>query len=784
MDDSVWLEPAEVQVSPDLVEAARGSRLTAEILARRGITGYEQARSWLDPRAHAPSSPFEFRGMEKAVERIDQAVRADQRIAVWGDFDVDGQTSTAILVEALRRLGADPLWHVPIRSSEGHGIALPRLQRMQAAGLDLLITCDTGITAFEALDWARARHLDVIVTDHHELGDQLPPALAHITPRLLPDAHPMRGMPGAGAAFALAWALLSALNREAEAFELADLAALGIVADVAEHTADVRWLLQRGLEQLRSAARPGIQALLGAARINPHALNEQHIGFNLAPRLNALGRLSDANPAVELLTTQDINKATVIAQTLEAFNASRRLQTRQLAGAAVSQLQRQPALLDSPILILHNPEWPGGIVGLVAGQLAEAYHRPVLLLRGSGEISGSARSVPGVDVTACIRENASLLQGFGGHPLAAGLSLCEENLPMLRRGLVVSVQRQLAALEAVGKTLRREIRLDANLPLSQATLNLADELEPLAPFGNGNPPIVFGADDLTVEAVTPLGREGDQSEHRAVRLRDAADHVHRLLWWGGGKPSARQRPKAGDRIRLAYSLRAGDDRGQPSAMLEWVDSQTLQASPIEISRLPFRVADLRPIGTPGAALSQLKTTQPDALIWAEGARRSEIGGEDRLNLTPADHLVIWTIPPDNEILRTALAVVQPARVSVFGQDPEMDDAQRFLQRLAGLVKYSVSQAGQAPADLNLPRLAAACAQTTTAVRLGLAWLETTGAIRILREDSDGLWKVERALSAREMRAQREALARLRAVLNESSAFRRFFLKTELREVLS
>ena len=389
----------------------------ARILSQRGITDLSTARAFLDPNAYTPSPPEALPGMITACQRIERAIRQGETICVWGDFDVDGQTATTLLVEALRGLGAKVLYHIPVRARESHGVNVealePLLDAANAAGTaaGLLLTCDTGITANEALEYARARGVDVIITDHHDLPETLPDANVILNPRLLPEGHALTGLPGVGVAYKLAEALYQQAGRAEEAQNFLDLVALGIVADLALQTGDTRYLLQRGLPALRQTQRTGLQVMFELAGLQPAFLTEEHIGFVLGPRLNALGRLDDANPAVELLTTADAGRARVLATHLEGLNARRRLLTAQVLKGALEQIEKDPSLLEQAALVLAHPEWPAGVIGIVASELAERYNRPTILLSAppGQPARGSARSIEGVNITAAIASQKALL---------------------------------------------------------------------------------------------------------------------------------------------------------------------------------------------------------------------------------------------------------------------------------------------------------------------------------------------------------------------------------------
>ncbi|MEP6987257.1 MAG: single-stranded-DNA-specific exonuclease RecJ, partial [Chloroflexota bacterium] len=434
-----WLDPVPLTVPDELLQAVGGHVVVAERLVRQGIMTPLAAETFLSPAAYKPASPYEMPDMDRAVTRLQKAIAEHEHILVWGDFDVDGQTSTALLVSALKDLGAQVVYHIPNRFTEGHGIHLPTLNIL-LKDIDLLLTCDTGITANSAIHLAHMHHVDVVITDHHALPYILPEAEAIINPMLLHEGHPLRELPGVGTAYQL----VRALYDETPSDHLLDLVALGIVADVMVQVDDTRYWLQRGLEVLRNAPRPGIQAILERAEINPPDLTESDIGFSIGPRLNALGRLADANPAVELLTTSDKSIITERVNELEGLNQKRRFLTRQVYEGAQQKIEADDSLLKYAALVVSGEGWHSGVVGIVASRLAEDYACPVIIFsENEGLLSGSARSVAGCNIIEAIRSQSSLLKTFGGHNMAAGLSLPTENLFEFRRGLSSYVRESL-----------------------------------------------------------------------------------------------------------------------------------------------------------------------------------------------------------------------------------------------------------------------------------------------------------------------------------------------------
>ncbi|MFL7809575.1 MAG: DHH family phosphoesterase, partial [Anaerolineae bacterium] len=349
---TTWLDPQPVEVPDDLRQAVGGLDLVAQTLVRRGIRSRAAARAFLNPEYYTQAPSGDLPDLEAATACLWRAIERQEPIAIWGDFDADGQTSTALLLETLRALGARVTYRVP-RRDEGHGIHLRGLEKLINDGARLILTCDTGVTAHDAVTSANQLGAEVIVTDHHVLGKELPPALAVINPHRLPPGHPLEALVGVGVAYQLA----RALDAEVAARSL-DLVALGTVADVGKLTADNRYLVQLGLDALRSTKRPGLQAIYKSAELRPEGITEEHIGFVLGPRLNALGRLDDAAHGVELLTTENAIQARSLATVVEGLNAQRQQLTRDVMAGALGQIERNPALLsDYHALVLSQTEW-------------------------------------------------------------------------------------------------------------------------------------------------------------------------------------------------------------------------------------------------------------------------------------------------------------------------------------------------------------------------------------------------------------------------------------------
>ncbi|MEJ2351801.1 MAG: DHHA1 domain-containing protein [Anaerolineales bacterium] len=721
-----WIEPAEVEVPEALQAAVGGHPLVARVLARRGFTTPAGAEAFLDPRHYRPASPYDLPGMEPTVERLSQAIRQGEAICVWGDFDVDGQTSTTTLVSTLQDLGAEVSFHIPVRESESHGVNLPELEKIIQTGAQVVLTCDTGIAAHQAAAHAQSQGVDFLISDHHDLPEDLPDALAIINPKLLPTgpegkSHPLATLPGVGVAYKLAEALYA------------------------------------------EAGRP---------EVNPAHLTEEHIGYMLGPRLNALGRLADANVAVEFLTTQDTGRARLLATQLEGLNAQRQLLTSQVFQAAQAQIERDPSLLNYAALVLAHPHWPAGVIGIVASQLVEHYNKPVVLISAPpGETGrGSARSVEGCNITAAIASQADLLASFGGHPMAAGLAIDPEHIEAFRSGLSQAVEAMLGERQAVPK-----LEIDAYLDLAELSLELVEDVERLAPFGPGNPGLVLASKSLTLKNHRPVGRNG---EHRQLVVEDEQGASREVIWWNGSGW-----PLPEGTFDLAFTARASDYLGQRQVQVEWVEARSVEAAASAIpQRAVIEVIDYRGRPQPLTALKSLPQGA-DLEIWCEGEGRAKLAGlgfscQDRYGLSPAESLVIWTTPPGPRELGAALEIVSPERVYLFGIDPHMDQMEGFLKQLAGLVKYTLREK---KGQVRISALAASTAQRKATARKGLAWLQGRGFIQMLAEQNGEVLLAEgRQNKSHDLG---EIAAQLEALLRETAAYRAHFGRADAEELV-
>jgi single-stranded-DNA-specific exonuclease len=506
MSEGTWtISPCPHRQADLLAQALGLNEITASVLVRRGYGDPDVARAFLAGEQPL-TDPFLLENMGAAVERIRAAIAAGKRICVHGDYDVDGICATVLAVLVLRELGADVEWHLPSRFDEGYGVSGNTLERLAEEGCGLVLTVDCGITAVDEVRRARELGLDVVVTDHHRPGDELPdcPVVA------------ARELCGTGVAFKLGQALLGP-DSEVLRRHL-DLVALATIADVVPLLGENRALTIAGLRTLARTQKPGLQALMKVAHIDPAAVDTGQVGFRLAPRINAAGRLGHPRAALELLLTGDADEARRLADKLEELNRDRQSVEDTILRAAIAQVEEWPeAKRRRKAYVVWGEDWHEGVIGIVASRLVERYHRPVVLLAGGeGLWKGSGRSIASFDLHGALRECAEFLQRFGGHRAAAGLSILPEFIEPFADAFAMQAEGLLTHEDLVPTTV-----VDAVLPRgAKLTLDLCEELRRLAPFGLGNPEVTLLAPACELGELTTVG----DGKHLRFRVqRDGRD---------------------------------------------------------------------------------------------------------------------------------------------------------------------------------------------------------------------------------------------------------------------
>ena len=504
---------------PQAVAALRQGgypELAARILAARGIADAKAAHEALDCDCPLPS-PFLLTQMDVAAGRVACAIEAGEKIAVFGDYDVDGITATCLLTEFLRSCGADCVSYIPGRLEEGYGLNPIAIRSLQEKGVKLIVTVDCGITAVEEARLVRQLGMELVITDHHECKDTLPQAVAIVDPHKPDDTYPHRCLSGVALAFKLACALSADTEQMLDRY--ADMVCLGTVADVIPLVGENRVFVSRGLQSLRNTTRPGLAALMKECGCDPASVNASSIGFMLAPRINAAGRMGQIDLAVDLFMTQDKERAAQVARDLCELNRQRQAIESEIYQQAISMLPQGQA---PEAIVLADEGWHQGVVGIVASRIAEEYACPTFLICLDGEHGkASSRSHGGFNLFASLTALSDLLESYGGHELAAGFTITRSNIPEFRKQVCA-----LAAAYFSGQTLRTSLDIDCVVPPELMTLEEFDALEILEPTGSGCPKPVLMMPGLTVDRVTMVGG----GKHMRLRLRQGRQSFNAIYF--------------------------------------------------------------------------------------------------------------------------------------------------------------------------------------------------------------------------------------------------------------
>ncbi|MFN8403697.1 MAG: single-stranded-DNA-specific exonuclease RecJ [Anaerolineales bacterium] len=536
-----------------------------QVLFNRGIGTEEEARAFVAAKTLADTNPFQMIGMQAAVDRIRFALDHNEPIAVYGDYDVDGVTATALLVEALQKFGGNVRGYIPNRFEEGYGLNKDALDSLKADGVKLVITVDCGIRSPDEALHARTIGLDLIISDHHHPdGENLPPAFAVINPKQHGDTYPDKDLAGVGIAYKIVEALTMDNGRQTindgqwSIVELLDLVALGTVADLAPLVGENRTLVRNGLKQLRETKRQGLYSLAGIAQIKIDKITAGNIGFMLGPRLNASGRLESALASFELLTTTDFMRAGQLAQQLDVQNRQRQTITK-----TMQQQAEEIAMQDDPdafLLFAAHESFNLGVVGLAASRLTEKYYRPsVVAAKGQEETRGSCRSIPEFHITDALDLCKDLLVRHGGHAAAAGFTVKNENLPEL-----VARLKEIAKQQLDGKDLRQKLSADMEVPLADMNFGILKNIAFLEPTGYGNPDAIFVSRNVKVKSFRAVGSEG---RHLKLTLEDGPALKYDAIGFRMGDMAKSLPP----RVDVMYTLEANEYNGRTSLQLNLKD---------------------------------------------------------------------------------------------------------------------------------------------------------------------------------------------------------------------
>ena len=531
--------------------------LIVRLLYNRGITEPSQFELFLSADARLQGDPFLLPDMPQAVGRIYQALLSGEKIAIYGDFDADGISATALLVQGLSALGGRIIPYIPHRLHEGYGLKVAALEKLRKQGVTLVITVDCGITAVHEVREAKKMGLDIIITDHHLPTTPQPQAIAVIDPRRADSVYPYPQLAGVGVAFKLLQALVWRGGREAMLTDFLDLVALGTVTDMAPLIGENRYLVKSGLKVLNTTGRLGIAKMVGCAGVEPGNIEAETISWILGPRLNAAGRIDHAITGYRLLVTHIPEEAHRLALELEEKNSQRQQITNELLQVVKEKLITIGT--EFPLLIAKGESYPPGVIGIVAGKLSEEFYRPVVLVKLGEEVCrGSARSIPEFDLINALKECGDLLSRFGGHSMAAGFVLPLQNLSFFEERLLNLATQQLSGLD-----LRPHLDIDAEVPLSVFAGDIFQSIQQLAPFGCGNQVPTFLSRNVKAVEVRNVG---NQAEHLLLKLRQGD-----TTWQAIGFKLGSSAPQIGSYLDIIYNLEIDRWNGQEVLRLNLLD---------------------------------------------------------------------------------------------------------------------------------------------------------------------------------------------------------------------
>ncbi len=565
-------EIPQAEITRAFGEALKKATLLAGVLIARDIKDGALLAELLGEGEHL-SDPYLLKDMQRAVERITSAIDSEETIVVFGDYDVDGVTATALLYQHLKGMGADAKCMLPNRESDGYGLSRGVIQSIYDKGYRLIVTVDNGISAVDEAAFAASLGIDLVITDHHLPPETLPQAVAIVNPRRADDESPFKGLSGAGVAFKLCAALDGCAPEEMLEY-CGDLAAIGTVADVMPLTGENRTLVKAGLALMGHSERTGLNALFDQAGLGDKAITAENISYAIAPRINAAGRMNSAVTALQLVLSEDEARAAQLAAQLNESNLARQKAEQEIMAVVDAQLAEDSSLLEQRVVVVAGHGWHVGVIGIVASRLVERTGRPsiVISIDEHGEGKGSGRSTDGFNLHACLGAASDLLVRFGGHAMAAGLSIAEENIPALRAAVHAWALKEQPVVE------RLPIETDVSLQLDRLDIRAVEGLERLAPFGTGNPTPLFLLENATIDGIYPVS----DGRHCRLRLRQGKSLFYAAYF---GMPVADFAYQIGDAVQTILTLNVYEGKNG--------------------AQLSGRIQELRPTGMTNAAAKQV-----------------------------------------------------------------------------------------------------------------------------------------------------------------------------------
>ncbi|SMO34893.1 single-stranded-DNA-specific exonuclease RecJ [Fodinibius sediminis] len=562
----VYSKPDNEQTVSALQQELGVPEMVAHLLALRGIDSYERAKSYFRPKLKDIHNPFLMKDMEAATERLAKAIRGRERVLVYGDYDVDGTTSVSMLYLFLREFGVSVDFYIPHRFKEGYGINPEGINYAAEINADLIVSVDCGITAVEEARQAREQGIDLIVCDHHNVGDTIPDAVAVLDPKRSDCDYPFDGLSGAGVGFKLLEGTVQKLGLGEEvAYKFLDLVAISIASDIVPMVDENRILMREGLKQINSTPRAGLKALANLINLNIGSITTSNIVFSIGPRINAAGRMGDATKAVQLLIAETPTEAKARAHELESINVARRDEDSQTMEEARTIVDEEYDLDKISSMVLHNPDWHLGVIGIVASRLVDTYGRPAIMLSTvDGKIKGSARSIKGFDIYEAFKECEDLLEQFGGHKYAAGLTIAKENYEAFCKRI-----NEIASRRLTDEDFKPELAIDCDLDLSDVDMRFWKLLSQFEPFGPGNLRPIFVSRDVRVVGVPTIVGSG----HLKMKVAQNGSGAFDVIGFNMHEYLPVVRNEQDQKLNIAYSLEENHWNGRRTLQLRLRDVQ-------------------------------------------------------------------------------------------------------------------------------------------------------------------------------------------------------------------
>jgi single-stranded-DNA-specific exonuclease len=727
-----------------------GNKELARLAEKRGLKSKDKLIPFIDPDQYSPIELRDFPKIMEIANFILEHLKKNSRILIYGDYDVDGISSTSILVGALSQLSSQISYHIPDRFKEGYGLNKEVLASYQDE-IDLVISCDCGISNYEEVEFAKKLGMDFVVTDHHDLPERLPPADYVISPRLLPEDHQGYWLPGAGMAYFLIKAVFENSGKKGEEKEFLDLLLLAIIADVVPLKGENRYLFKTGLKELKNTKRIGLKALYNELEINPLQINEKTLGFQIGPLLNSAGRIDSAEKGLKLLLAEDKSKAAGLAAELKQINQHR----KEISQKIYLEIDKEVKPQQRQAVVSYNSDWHQGVIGIAAGRITENYQVPAVLMTSNQQselITGSARSIEGININQVIAECSDLLEKHGGHAAAAGFSLKKDRLEKFKLRLQRLINQELEKIDS-----ELELETDLNLELAEITEEFYQGLRLFAPFGEANPEPLF-----YLESEVLSSREISGGRHKRLILGTETAKITALWWWAGDLEN-------NYRQQCACRLTENIYRGSRSLQLEIKALKALKGKTEELKSESSDNRKLKVLDWRQKNISELEAGADNTVYFAEGLREYNLYPVINRNyFRKSKNLVLISIPPSLALLKEVLLLTGAEHLILVNSREYSQSINNYIKNLLSLIKYSLNKKN---GIFNIEEAALALEVEEIAVKRGLEFLQAEAVIsfeyisyqELLISRGGNKDRGKSNLSSRS----------LKKILRESSAFRRF-----------